>query len=152
MIYLILALVYTIFDQVSKWLVLNNIPYGSGIFICDYFNIIHVTNTGVAFSMFQGLNIFFILMTAAIVFGVSAFVFKYRSELTKLQMHSMTLIAAGGTGNLIDRIFRGAVIDFIDVGYKTVYRWPTFNIADSCVFIGVGLFVFSMLFNKKNKS
>lgn len=152
MVYLILALVYTILDQASKWLVLNNIPYGSGIFICDYFNIIHVTNTGVAFSMFQGLNIFFILMTAAIVFGVSLFVFKYRSELTKLQMHSMTLIAAGGIGNLIDRIFRGAVIDFIDVGYKTVYRWPTFNIADSCVFIGVGLFIFSMLFNKKNKS
>lgn len=152
MIYLILALVYTILDQASKWLVLNNIPYGSGIFICDYFNIIHVTNTGVAFSMFQGLNIFFILMTAAIVFGVSVFVFKYKSELTKLQMHSMTLIAAGGIGNLIDRIFRGAVIDFIDVGYKTVYRWPTFNIADSCVFIGVGIFIFSMLFNKKNKS
>jgi len=145
-------LVYTILDQASKWLVLNNIPYGSGIFICDYFNIIHVTNTGVAFSMFQGLNIFFILMTAAIVFGVSVFVFKYKSELTKLQMHSMTLIAAGGIGNLIDRIFRGAVIDFIDVGYKTVYRWPTFNIADSCVFIGVGIFIFSMLFNKKNKS
>lgn len=152
MIYLILIFLYIILDQASKWLVLNNVPYGSGIFICDYLNIIHVTNTGVAFSMFQGLNMFFILMTAAIVFAVSAFVFKYKAELSKLQMHSMMLIAAGGMGNLIDRVFRGAVIDFIDVGYKTFYRWPTFNIADSCVFIGVGLYIFSMMFNKKNKS
>ncbi len=152
MIYLILIFLYIILDQASKWLVLNNVPYGSGIFICDYLNIIHVTNTGVAFSMFQGLNLFFILMTAAIVFAVSAFVFKYKTELSKLQMHSMMLIAAGGMGNLIDRVFRGAVIDFIDVGYKTFYRWPTFNIADSCVFIGVGLYIFSMMFNKKNKS
>jgi len=80
------------------------------------------------------------------------FIIKNRKELTKLQTHSFLLILAGGIGNLIDRLFRGAVVDFIDVGYKEVYRWPAFNVADSCVCIGIGLFVISVLFfSKKNK-
>ncbi|MBQ3835128.1 MAG: signal peptidase II, partial [Elusimicrobia bacterium] len=49
---------------------------------------------------------------------------------------------------LIDRIFRGSVVDFIDVGYKEVYRWPSFNVADSCVCIGVFVFIFFGLRNK----
>ena len=68
--------------------------------------------------------------------------------LTKIQTHCLLLILAGGIGNLIDRIFRGSVVDFIDVGYKEVYRWPSFNVADSCVCIGVFVFIFFGLRNK----
>ncbi|MDD5020898.1 MAG: signal peptidase II [Endomicrobiaceae bacterium] len=151
MIYLILALFYIIFDQLTKWVVVKNIPYGSSITICDYLNIVHITNTGVAFSMLQGLNAIFTVLTASVVVGVILFIFRYKHELTKLQMHAMILVISGGIGNLIDRIFRGAVIDFIDVGYKNIYRWPSFNFADSCVCIGVALFIISMLFQKKDK-
>ena len=66
--------------------------------------------------------------------------------------NSLLLILSGGIGNLIDRLFRGAVVDFIDVGYKEVYRWPAFNVADSCVCIGVTLFVITLLFFNKKKS
>lgn len=148
MIYLILALVYVIFDQLTKWLVVSSIPYASSIIICDYLNIVHVTNTGVAFSMFQGVNAIFTVLTASVVIGVLIYVLKYKHELTKLQMHAMILVVSGGIGNLIDRIFRGAVIDFIDVGYKNIYRWPSFNFADSCVCVGVTIFIISMFFQK----
>ena len=73
---------------------------------------------------------------------------KNKSELTRLQQHCLLFILSGGAGNLIDRIFRGAVVDFIDIGYKDVYRWPSFNVADSCVCIGVGLFLISMIIRK----
>ena len=79
------------------------------------------------------------------------FIIKNKNELTKLQLHSLFLILSGGIGNLIDRIFRGAVVDFIDVGYKDVYRWPAFNVADSCVCIGITLFIISILFFNKTK-
>lgn len=151
MIYLILALAYVLFDQLTKWLIVGNIPYASGIKICDCLNIVHVTNTGVAFSMFQGVNHIFSILTLLVVSGVIIYIFKYKHELTKLQIHAMILVVAGGIGNLTDRIFRGAVIDFIDVGYKNIYRWPSFNFADSCVCIGVALFIISMLFQKKDK-
>ena len=87
-----------------------------------------------------------------VIIFLICFIYKNKAELTKLQTHSLLLILAGGTGNLIDRLFRGAVVDFIDVGYKEIYRWPAFNIADSCVCIGVTLFIISLLFfNKKAK-
>jgi signal peptidase II len=98
--------------------------------------------------MFQGANVAFTVLTTLVVAGVIVYIFKYKYELTKLQMHAMILVISGGIGNLIDRIFRGAVIDFIDVGYKTFYRWPSFNFADSCVCVGVTIFIISMLFQK----
>lgn len=150
-IYFILPLVYILIDHITKFFVIKNIPYNSFIKINDYFNIVNVSNTGVAFSMFQNNNIFFIVLVSLVVIFLIYFIVKNNKELTKLQIHSLLLILAGGIGNLIDRIFRGAVVDFIDVGYKNVYRWPAFNVADSCVCIGITLFVISILFFDKNK-
>ncbi len=139
-------------DHITKFLVIKNIPYYSSVKINDYFSIVNVSNTGVAFSMFQNNNIFFICLVSLVILFLIFFLYKNKKELTKLQTHSLLLILAGGTGNLIDRLFRGAVVDFIDVGYKTVYRWPAFNVADSCVCIGVTLFVITLLFfNKRAK-
>ena len=151
-LYFILPLIYVAFDHITKFLVIQKIPYRSYIKINDYFSIVNVSNTGVAFSMFQNNNIFFVILVSLVIISLIYFIYKNRNELTKLQIHSLLLILAGGIGNLIDRLFRGAVVDFIDVGYKQVYRWPAFNIADSCVCIGVTLFIISiLLFNKKVK-
>ena len=151
-LYFLLPTIYVALDHITKFFVIQNIPYRSYIKINDYFSIVNISNTGVAFSMFQHNNIFFIVLVSLVIIFLIYFIIKNRKELTKLQTHSFLLILAGGIGNLIDRLFRGAVVDFIDVGYKEVYRWPAFNVADSCVCIGVGLFVISVLFfNKKNK-
>ena len=151
-LYFLLPIIYVALDHITKFLVIKNIPYGSFIKINDYFSLVNISNTGVAFSMFQNNNIFFIVLVSLVILFVIYFIIKNKEEFTKLQIHSLLLIVAGGTGNLIDRLFRGAVVDFIDIGYKEVYRWPAFNIADSCVCIGVTLFIISLLFfNKKAK-
>ena len=151
-LYFLLPLIYVALDHITKFLVIKNIPYQSFIKINDYFNLVNISNTGVAFSMFQDNNIFFIILVSFVILFVIYFLIKNKEELTKLQTHSLLLILAGGTGNLIDRLFRGAVVDFIDIGYKDVYRWPAFNVADSCVCIGVALFIIYLLFfNKKAK-
>lgn len=151
-LYFLLPLIYVALDHITKFLVIKNIPYYSSIKINDYFSFVNISNTGVAFSMFQNNNIFFICLVSLVIIFLIFFIYKNKKELTKLQTHSLLLILSGGIGNLIDRLFRGAVVDFIDVGYKTVYRWPAFNVADSCVCIGVTLFIISLLFfNKKVK-
>ena len=151
-LYFLLPFIYVVLDHITKFLVIKNIPYHSYIEINDYFSIVNVSNSGVAFSMFQNNNLFFIILVSLVVIYIIYFIYKNKKELTKLQTHSLLLILAGGLGNLIDRLFRGAVVDFIDVGYKEVYRWPAFNVADSCVCIGVTLFIISLLFfNKKAK-
>ena len=151
-LYFLLPLIYVALDHITKFLVIKNIPYYSSIKINDYFSFVNISNTGVAFSMFQNNNIFFICLVSLVIIFLIFFIYKNKKELTKLQTHSLLLILSGGIGNLIDRLFRGAVVDFIDVGYKTVYRWPAFNVADSCVCIGVTLFIISLLFfNKKAK-
>lgn len=151
-LYFILPLIYVLLDQLTKLLIVKNIPYHSFIKINDYFNIVNIGNTGVAFSMFQNNNIFFIVLVSLVLIYIIFFLVRYNKELTKLQKNSFLLILAGGIGNLIDRIFRGAVVDFIDIGYKEIYRWPAFNVADSCVCIGVTLFIISILFFSKNNN
>ncbi len=145
--YFLLIIFYVLLDQLTKFLVIKNIAYNSFVKINDFFSIVHVSNSGVAFSMFQGRNIFFTILTAFVVAVIIYFIKKHKDEFSALQFHSLLLIIAGGIGNLTDRVFRGAVVDFIDIGFKDVYRWPSFNVADSCVCIGVTLFLFSILFN-----
>lgn len=150
--YSFLVLFYIFLDQITKLLIVINIPYDSAVKFNDYLNVVNVSNTGVAFSMFQGQNVFFSLFTLLVVSAVILFAKKHFSEFSLPQMHALLLIIGGGFGNLADRIFRGAVVDFIDIGYKTVYRWPAFNIADSCVCIGVTLFIISTLLSRTKKT
>lgn len=151
-LYFVLPLIYVLLDQLTKLLIVKNIPYHSFIKINDFFSIVHVGNTGVAFSMFQNNNVFFIILVSLVIIFLIHFIIKNKSQLSKLQTHALLLVLSGGIGNLIDRIFRGEVVDFIDIGYKEVYRWPAFNVADSCVCIGVTLFVISLLFFSKKKN
>ena len=148
-LYFLLPLIYVALDHITKFLVIKNIPYQSFIKINDYFNLVNISNTGVAFSMFQDNNIFFIILVSFVILFVIYFLIKNKEELTKLQTHSLLLILAGGTGNLIDRLFRGAVVDFIDIGYKDVYRWPAFNVADVFICVGVGLYVLNWILARR---
>ena len=151
-LYFILILIYVLLDQLTKLLIIKNIPYHSFIQLNDYFSIVNVGNTGIAFSMFQNNNIFFIVLVSLVLIYIIFFIIKNNKEFTKLQINCFLLILSGGIGNLIDRIFRGAVVDFIDIGYKEVYRWPAFNFADSCVCVGVTLIIISILFNNNNRN
>jgi signal peptidase II len=134
-------------DQFTKWLVRQNIPYGAEVpIIPGFFSLVHASNTGAAFSMFTGNNFFFIGLAVAAL-GVIAFLLirdspsrKTGERLSHLTKISFGLLASGILGNLTDRIFRGAVTDFLHF-YINEYAWPSFNVADSCICIAAGLLI-----------
>jgi signal peptidase II len=142
---LFLGLPLLVLDQVTKYLVLQNIPYGGEVpVIPGFFSLVHTTNTGAAFGLFQHNNLFFILL-AATAFVVILFLLirdriNPKAHLAVTTKISFGLLAAGILGNLIDRVARGNVIDFLNFYFRQ-YAWPAFNIADSCICIAVGLLV-----------
>jgi signal peptidase II len=136
-------------DQLTKWLVRQNIPYGGEIpIIPGFFSLVHAANTGAAFSMFTGNNMFFIGL-ASVALAVIIFFLIRDSRTPKREHHlnsltriSFGLLASGILGNLTDRILHGAVTDFLHF-YIQEYAWPSFNVADSCICIAAALLILS---------
>jgi len=134
-------------DQLTKMAIRSLFDVGSGIAIFPGFNIVHLGNTGIAFSLFQNSNTAMSVITAIIVLGLVAWFARKRHLLSKLVNVSFILIIAGALGNLMDRILLGAVTDFLDL-YARGYHWPAFNLADSYITIGGTLLVISVIFEK----
>jgi signal peptidase II len=133
-------------DQITKAVVAKSVPfYGSVSVIPGFFSISHIHNTGAIFGMFNGSGskLIAILLAAATLtaMGLVIVYFLKTPASQKAMRFALSLILAGALGNFIDRLFRGYVIDFLEVHVKKFY-WPTFNIADSCISIGAVLLVF----------
>jgi signal peptidase II len=136
---LVLCGILIVLDQLTKFLVDKFINYASFVNIIpfyDFFNITNIRNSGMAFGMFQGKNFLFSLLIILLLFILSVWLYDSWNGIRKIQRYAACLIIAGGVGNLTDRLLRGSVVDFLDFGINRL-RWPTFNIADSCVFIAV---------------
>lgn len=136
-------------DQLSKLLVLAFLPlHSSVVVIPGFFNLVHVRNTGAAFSFLAGdysiwRQIFFV--TVSIVgMAVILYVYKGLERTNRWARVSLALIFGGALGNLIDRLRLGEVIDFLDV-YVGPYHWPAFNVADSAISIGAVLLLLFLL-------
>ncbi len=134
-------------DQLTKWLVRQNIPYGAEIpIIPGFFSLVHASNTGAAFSMFTGNNFFFVGLASVALAAILVLLIRDprtrtpQQRLTNITKISLGLLAAGVVGNLTDRILRGAVTDFLHF-YVREYAWPSFNVADSCICIAAGLLI-----------
>lgn len=138
----IITLVAVIADQLTKqWFVNNYELYESRVVIPGFFNFTRTFNTGAAFSLFKDHPEALTLVSVAVfalmvIFRVKLF------ENNKVEQIAFGLIAGGIIGNLTDRMQYGHVIDFIH-WYIGEYSWPIFNIADSCICVGVGLYMFS---------
>ena len=135
-----LALVVLALDQLSKWLVLKTLPeFQEKIIISGFFKFVHWGNTGAAWSLFSGRS------PALAVFAVAtlAAIFLWRRALglraTSTQV-CFGLLCGGILGNLVDRLVRHHVVDFIDL-YFGSYHYPTFNVADSGICVGVILYL-----------
>ncbi|WP_147634274.1 signal peptidase II [Treponema pectinovorum] len=162
---LILMAVVIILDQVTKQLVVKNIPLTYPVtigaqFFGDFLRIIHVCNPGIAFSIGESWSlvaraILFRFVPVFVIIMVLIVYFK-NEDFNQLQRWAIMGIAGGGTGNLIDRFFRKeGVVDFIDVKFYNILgmeRWPTFNVADATVVVCGIILVISFLFTVKNSS
>ena len=150
-----LALLVIILDQITKILVMKNIPlYTIGAqFFGDFLRIVHVANTGVAFSVgatwSETARRFLFSLIPLIVIGIVVAIYFRNNAWTRLQRWAIMGIVGGGLGNLIDRFFRAeGVVDFIDVKFYGLFgleRWPTFNVADSAVVVCGILLVISFI-------
>ena len=144
----ILTAAVIILDQITKALIVKNIPlFTIGYsFFEDFLRIVHVANTGVAFSM--GDSMPFILrricfgIIPLVVIVMVIVVYLRNDGFNSLQRWAICGVLGGGLGNIIDRFFRAeGVVDFIDVKFYGLFgleRWPTFNVADASV-VGCGI-------------
>ena len=139
-----------VLDQATKYLVEKHVRlYETITVVPGFFNLTHVRNPGAAFGILATMpdmwrSLFFISVTIIAV-AIIAFLIKTTKE--RLQIIAFSLIAGGAVGNLVDRVRYGEVVDFIQ-WYVKDYYWPSFNVADSAISVGVALLVVDMLFNK----
>lgn len=134
-------------DQISKYLVLANIPLHSHVeCIPGLFHLTYVQNTGAAFSSFQGMQWLFVVVFLLFTVGM-IWVFASKGlGLTAFERWCLVSIYAGGLGNMIDRLRFGYVVDMIAVDF---INFPVFNIADSFITCGcIALMVHLVFFNK----
>lgn len=158
---LILMVLVIALDQLTKYLIVKNIPLNTigAEFFGDILRIIHVSNPGIAFSIGHGWSltaraILFRIVPLIVLIIVLGVYFR-NDDFTKLQCWAISGIVGGGFGNLIDRFFRSeGVVDFIDVKFYGLFgfeRWPTFNVADSAVVLCGILLLISFIFTVKTK-
>ncbi len=146
--------VVLVLDQISKYIIRTHVRLFDTITIIPgFFNITYVRNKGAAFGILSGLpefwrSAFFIAVTIVAVAAIVALTIKTTD---RLPVYAFSLIAGGAVGNLIDRIRYGEVVDFIQWYVKSHY-WPSFNVADSAITIGVVLLAIEMLFGTSAKS
>lgn len=149
-------------DQVTKWWIVNNIPEGRGEMelVPGFLSIVHRQNPGAAFGMFRDfeyrhwLFLVFTLIAAGVIFDL----FRRLPTSDRFMAATLGLILSGAVGNAIDRIHKQTVTDFLKV-YTDVpalrnwlvnnfgtNEWPSFNIADSALVLGVAMYAFHQLF------
>jgi len=141
-LYFIIIVFVVALDQLTKYLIKANLDLNSTIPLLDgIFHITYIQNSGAAFSMFQNKTGFLIAMQLTVITIVLVYLIKRQKKEHWCLLVSLSLIAAGGIGNLIDRAINGYVVDFLDFRF-----WPIFNVADISVCVGCGLLVVYMFF------
>ncbi len=157
----ILTIVITVpwvilFDQWTKQIVLNRFQWGESVSVIDsFFAFTYVRNMGAAFGILHNApsyfrDPFFILIPILALVIITAVLAKLKAN-QKLTAVALSLVMGGAVGNLIDRVRFGYVVDFLDVHWKEIYHWPAFNIADSCIVVGV-CYLFIQSFFQENSS
>jgi signal peptidase II len=135
------VLTILVLDQLTKMIVDRTMSLHQSIPIIDgFFSLTYVRNTGAAFGIFSGsheaFRLPFLILVSVLALGFVVVMLKrLRDEETGL-ITALSLIIGGAIGNLVDRVLYGEVIDFLDF-YWSNYHWPAFNVADSCITVGV---------------
>ena len=146
---IILSIIFLVIDQISKILIIKLLEPNEVITIIkNFFYIIYTNYTGAAFSILLGKRIFLIVV-AILIIGILLYYIKKNKVDGKLNIIAFSLIIGGSLGNLIDRIVRGYVVDFISIKLGS-YNFPIFNIADTLIVVGVFLLLIENTGGNKN--
>lgn len=146
---LALAAGVLVLDQATKAWICARLPYPTYgpprhiAVIDDFFNLVNVGNTGAAWSLFSGRSTFLALLAVATLIAIFAWRRQLGLRLWTVQV-SFGLLCGGIVGNLVDRLVHGHVIDFLDFHFGS-YIYPTFNVADSGICVGVAIYLLHSL-------
>lgn len=154
--YFIFILFWLALDQLTKFLVARSIRlYQVVEVIPGFFNLTRVHNRGAIFGFLgnssSSLALVVLNVGALLAFAVVTYYFLKTPPEMFLTRISFALIISGAMGNILDRIFRGYVIDFLDF-YAGRFHWPFFNLADSCITVGAALLVINLFRSQKKCS
>lgn len=118
-------------DQLTKWVISNTLELGETVRVTDWLNVVYVLNTGAAFSVLAdagGWQRWFLIGVSLLVVGAVSIVCLSRYA-QPLDRWMGAFVVGGGSGNLMDRVQSGAVVDFLDFHWRNIH-WPAFNLAD----------------------
>lgn len=148
-----LILILTIFvflDYFTKlWAIENLFIEYKSIKLTSFLSMTPVWNSGISFGFFQDTGEIGRYSLTIFAFSVSVWLVVSSFKLPRYSSLGFILIASGAIGNAIDRIIYGKVVDFIDF-YILDLHWPAFNLADTIIFIGAGLFLFNQFFTSES--
>jgi signal peptidase II len=148
--YIAIAAVILAGDQLTKKMVQASIPLHAIVPVVPrFFNLTHTQNSGAAFGLFSESaspwkTALLILVSAVLLVTVVAIVWRNRQMQWEAGV-GLSLILGGASSNLLDRIYRGQVVDFLDFYFRS-YHWFTFNLADSAIVVGAGFLILQVAF------
>lgn len=146
------ALAVVFLDQMTKTVIVHTIQlHGSITVIRGFFDLVHIRNRGMAFGILNrpgaDFSYYFLIAVTFIAVGLLFFWFLKIKGKEPYLIVPLSFILGGALGNLVDRIWQGHVIDFLDV-YSGSYHWPAFNVADSAITVGTLWLAILILFKR----
>ncbi len=133
-------------DQLTKWIAVQTLALHESVPVIDgFFSFSHIRNFGAAWGMLENHRWVFLIITGIAIIVLPIVLYKFRN-IHVLFGVALSLIIGGAIGNMIDRVFLGYVVDFLEF---TFIDFPVFNVADICVVIGTGLMALYILFFDK---
>lgn len=151
----LVALLVVAADQVSKVMVVRQLEVGQSMdltsWLAPVFRITYVTNTGVAFGLLPGMGELFVVIALVVV--VLLLLYHRQLPAGQLLVRAALGLQLGGAlgNNLIDRLVRGSVVDFIDLNFWPLRRWPVFNLADTSIVTGAVLLGLTILWEEAHQ-
>ncbi|WP_043113675.1 signal peptidase II [Solimonas soli] len=131
-------------DQISKQLIVRHLQWFDVMPLLPHFNLVHMKNTGAAFSMMSDASpVLFVLLGVGVSIGILVWLRRHPRD-QHLVAVALSLIMGGALGNVIDRVTRGHVVDFVDF-YVGSWHFAAFNVADMAISCGAALLVLDML-------
>lgn len=147
---ILLASIIVIIDQLSKYIIVKEYPFIK-IEVTNFFNLALVYNKGISFGLLNNIqysNYIFCFISSLIV----CFLMKwFKDSNQKYESIGLSLVIGGAIGNIIDRLIYPGVVDFLEFHWQNHY-WPSFNIADSAICLGVCILLISSIYYRPKQT
>ena len=149
--YLVLAAVLVAADQAVKFIIQSHFAVQQSVPVIEgIFHLTYIQNTGAAFSILEGQKLLFILITSVVSLLILGYVIKNRRSGSRWLLLPLTSVAAGGIGNLIDRIRLGYVVDYLDFRVFAIFNIADMAVTIGCAFLVIYFFGIEPKIKKKN--